>query len=152
MIIKLVPYKDFWIRIGLSLVVVFFFEFLGTESFNDAITSRFFWTDLIAGFILIFIASTFIRSVSLYLDKKYPWNKNFFPRIIYQFLAGVLLPSLFVLAYVYIYFFVIMKATKEEVVFFNAEYPIAVLLVIFWNLVYVGYFFSLESKKEKKEL
>lgn len=149
--IKLVPYKDFWIRAGLSAIITVFFEFLGTESFHDVVNTRFFYTDLIAGFILVFIVTTFIRAVSLYLDKKYPWNKAIFPRIIYQLLIGVLLPAFFVLAYIYVYFFIVMKARNEEVVFFHAEYPIAILMIIFWNLVYVGYFFSLESKKENKE-
>ena len=149
--IKLVPYKDFWIRLCLAVIVTFFFEFLGTESFHDAVNTRFFYTDLIAGFILVFIVTTFIRAVSLYLDKKYPWNKALFPRIIYQLLIGIILPTFFVLSYVYVYFFIIMNAKNEEVAFFHAEYPIAILMIIFWNLVYVGCFLSLENKKEKKE-
>mgnify|MGYP000941697744 CR=1 FL=1 len=149
--IKLVPYKDFWIRLCLAVIVTFFFEFLGTESFHDAVNTRFFYTDLIAGFILVFIVTTFIRAVSLYLDKKYPWNKALFPRIIYQLLIGIILPTFFVLSYIYVYFFKIMNAKNEEVAFFHAEYPIAILMIIFWNLVYVGCFLSLENKKEKKE-
>ena len=149
--IKLVPYKDLWIRLGLSALLAFFFEFLGEESFASVVGHWMFIPDLLAGFILVFVITSWVRFVSMRMDKKFPWNKKLLPRILLQFLLGVVVPSLFVLAYVYVYLYPVMKAYKEEVVFFEAEFPIAVLLIIFWNLVYVGYFFAAESKKEKKE-
>jgi len=142
------PYKDFWIRIGVSVLVAVFFEFLGAESVTGVIHSGQFVYDLIATFVLAFILASYIRYLSIRLDKKYPWNKTTVIRIIYQFIAGVVFPSLFSLAYIYVYMTVIIGLDKEEVAFFHSEFPIAVLLIIFWNIVYAGHFFAQEKRKQ----
>lgn len=73
-------------------------------------------------------------------------------RIIYQLITGVLIMSVFVLAYMYTYLIVIMGYRKEEITFFYTEFPISVIFIIFWNVLYVGLFFHKESKNQKKEL
>jgi uncharacterized membrane protein YbhN (UPF0104 family) len=149
--IRFTPYKDFWIRVGVSLLVAVFFVFLGAESVMGVIHSGQFVYDLIASFVLAFILGSYIRLLSIRLDKKYPWNKTTVIRMIYQAVAGVVLPSLFTLAYIYVYMMIIMGLSKEDVVFFHAEFPIAVLLIIFWNIVYAGHFFWQEKKKQNPD-
>jgi LytTr DNA-binding domain len=145
-------YRDFWLRLGLSLVLAFFFVFLGSDSFSNPVNGKYFITDLLAGFSLTFITTSLVNIITAYLDQQYPWNKYFVTRLLYQLIAAVAIPSIFVLAFMYIYLIVMLGFKKEEVQFFNTEFPISVLFIIFWNVVYVGYFFYRENKKSSREL
>ena len=82
----------------------------------------------------------------------FPWNKYLATRLIYQLIAAVVIPAIFVLAFMYTYLIVMLGFKKEEVQFFNTEFPISILFIVFWNVVYVGYFFYRESKKSNREL
>lgn len=146
------PYRDFWLRLGTSLLLAFFFVFLGTDSFADIIKGKYFITDVLAGFSLTFIITSSINIISAYLDKQYPWGKYFTTRLLYQLIAAVVVPSLFVLGFMYTYLIVLVGFKKEEVQFFYTEFPISVLFIVFWNVVYTGYYFYRESKKQKEEL
>jgi len=106
----------------------------------------------LAGFSLCFIVTTVINLITVYLDKQYPWSHYFTTRLLYQLIAAVVLPALFVLAFMYTYLIVLLGFAKEEVQFFYTEFPISVLFILFWNVVYVGYFFYRESKMSNREL
>lgn len=146
------PYRDFWLRLGVSVLLAFFFVFLGSDSIRDIVNGKYFIADVLAGFTLSFIVTSSINVITAYLDRQYPWGKFFATRLIYQLVAAVILPAIFVLAFMYTYLIVIIGFKKEEVFFFNTEFPISVLFIIFWNVVYVGYYFYRESKKHKDEL
>lgn len=146
------PYRDFWLRLSVSLLLAFFFVFLGTDSISDIIKGKYFVADILAGFSLSFIATSLINLITSYLDQQYPWSKYFTTRLIYQLIAAVVLPALFVLGFMYTYLIVLLGFKKEEVQFFYTEFPIAILFIIFWNVVYVGYYFYRENKKQKEEL
>jgi LytTr DNA-binding domain len=147
------PYRDFWLRLGLSVLFAFFFVFLGSDSFSNTVKGKYFVADILAGFSLTFITTSLINIITAYLDQQYPWNKYFATRLLYQLIAAVVMPAVFVLAFMYTYLIVICGFKKEEVdFFFNTEFPISVLFIIFWNVVYVGYFFYRENKKSNKEL
>ncbi|MBL0267742.1 MAG: LytTR family transcriptional regulator [Chitinophagaceae bacterium] len=146
------PYRDFWLRLGVSLLLSFFFVFLGTDSFSDIINGKYFLSDVLAGFSISFIVTSLINLITSYLDQQYPWHKYFTTRLIYQLIAAVVLPALFVLGFMYTYLIVLLGFKKEEVQFFFTEFPISILFIIFWNVVYVGYYFYRESKKQKEEL
>ena len=146
------PYRDFWLRLGISVLLAFFFVFLGSDSITDIANGKYFVTDVLSGFILTFIITSSINIITAYLDKQYPWNKYFTTRLIYQFIAAIVLPAFFVLAFMYTYLIVLLGFKKEEVQFFYTEFPISVLFIVFWNVVYVGYFFYRETRKQKEEL
>lgn len=146
------PYRDFWLRLGVSVLLAFFFVFLGSDSVTDIVKGKYFISDVLAGFTLSFVVTSSINIITAYLDRQYPWGKFFATRLIYQLVAAVILPAIFVLAFMYTYLIVIIGFKKEEVFFFNTEFPISVLFIIFWNVVYVGYYFYRESKKHKDEL
>lgn len=146
------PYRDFWLRLGLSVILALFFVFLGSDSLSDTIKGKYFLADLLSGFTLTFITTSLINFVTAYLDEQYPWNKYFTARLMYQLIAAVVIPAIFVLAFMYIYLIVMLGFKKEEVEFFHTEFPISILFIIFWNVVYVGYFFYRETKKSNREL
>lgn len=146
------PYRDFWLRFGLSLLLAFFFVFLGSDSFSITVNGKYFVSDLLAGFSITFITTSLINIITAYLDQQYPWNKYFVTRLLYQLIAAVVIPAIFLLAFMYTYLIVMLGFKKEEVQFFNTEFPISILFIIFWNVVYVGYFFYRENKKNSREL
>lgn len=146
------PYRDFWLRLGVSVLLTFFFVFLGTDSFTDIINGEYFVTDILAGFSLTFITTSAINIITSYLDQQYPWNRYFTTRLLYQLIAAIILPALFVLGFMYTYLIVLLGFKKEDVQFFYTEFPIAVLFIIFWNVVYVGYYYYHENNKQKAEL
>lgn len=145
-------YRDFWLRLGTSVLLAFFFVFLGSDSITDIVKGKYFITDVLAGFTLTFIVTSFINLTTAYLDRQYPWNRYFTTRLLYQIIAAVVLPAIFVLAFMYMYLIVLLGFKKEEVQFFYTEFPISVLFIVFWNVVYVGYFFYRENKNQKEEL
>ncbi len=145
-------YHDFWLRLCVSVLLAFFFVFLGSDSLTDIIKGKYFIADVLAGFILSFIVTTFINLVNAYLDTQYPWHPHFATRLLYQIIAGVVVPAAFVLGFMYTYLIVLLGFTSQEVQFFHTEFPISILFIIFWNVVYVSYFFYKESKKQKIEL
>ncbi len=143
---------DFWVRIIVSLVFSLFFLFLGTDSISYIVNGKYFLADLISSFLLIFITTSYISMLSHWFDRHYPWNKQPATRFTYQLIAGILVPSAFVLGYMYLYLIVILGFKREEVPFFNTEFPIAVLFIVFWNALYAGYYFYREQKKAKHAL
>lgn len=147
-----VAYRDFWLRLGVSVLFSFFFVFLGSDSLIRTINGKYFIADILAGFSLSFIITTVINIITIYLDNQYPWNKYFITRLLYQFIAAVVLPALFVLGFMYTYLIVLLGFTKNDVPFFNTEFPISVLFIVFWNLVYLSYYFYRENKNQKEEL
>ncbi len=146
------PYRDFWLRLVTSALLALFFVFLGSDSIADIIKGKYFVADVLAGFTLTFITTSYINIVTAYLDQQYPWSRYFGTRLVYQLIAGVIITAIFVLAFMYTYLIVLLGFKKEEVQFFYTEFPISILFIIFWNGVYLGYFFYRESKKQKDEL
>lgn len=149
---KISPYRDFWLRLGVSVLLAFFFVFLGSDSIGDIVKGKYFLADVLAGFVLTFITTSAVNIITAYLDEQYPWSKYFTTRLLYQIIAAVAIPGIFVLAFMYTYLIVLLGFKKEEVQFFYTEFPISVLFIIFWNVVYVGYYFYRESKKSNREL
>ena len=152
MSVPLKPYRDFWARFFVSLFIALFLYGFGGDSFSDLFSGENFIPDVLAGFILTFIITSLINLVTAYLDIYYPWHQYMATRIVYQLIAGVLIMSMLVLAYMYTYLIVVMGYRKEDVTFFHAEFPISVIFIIFWNILYVGLFFYRVSKNQKKEL
>ena len=146
------PYRDFWVRFITSIVLAFFFVFIGSDSISDIINGRYFIQDTLSGFVLTFIVTSYINIITAYLDIHYSWNKFLATRLIYQLIAGVIIVAVFVLAYMYTYLIVLLGFSKTEVTFFTTEFPISILFIVFWNLLYVGYYFYRENKTQKKEL
>jgi len=147
--IKVSPYHDFWLRLVVSVILTFFFVFLGTSSLIEVVNGKYFIADCIATFTLSFIITTGINIISALLDKQYSWSGHFVTRIFYQIIAGVFIPSVFVLAFMYTYLIVLLGFDKREVQFFHTEFPIAILFIIFWNVYYTGMYFFYEAKKSK---
>lgn len=146
------PYRDFWVRFITSIVLAFFFVFIGSDSIRHIINGKYFLQDVLSGFALTFIVTSYINVITSYLDKNYSWNEFLATRLIYQLVAGVIIAAVFVLAYMYTYLIVLLGFSKTEVTFFTTEFPISILFIVFWNLLYVGYYFYQESKTQKKQL
>jgi len=145
-------YRDFWLRFITSIVLAFFFVFLGSDSLADVAKGKYFVADVLSGFTLTFIVTSYISIVTAHLDNQYPWNKYLTTRLLYQVVAGVVVPSMFVLAFMYTYLIVILGFQKGEVNFFYTEFPISILFITFWNVLYVGFFFFRENTKNREEL
>lgn len=144
--------RDLGVRVIISFFLSLFFLFLGSDSLTAIIRGKYFLADLVASFILIFVVTSYISLLSTYFDSAYPWTKSIGARIIYQLIAGILVPSAFVLGYMYLYLIVILGFDRSEVPFFHTEFPIAILFIVFWNLVYAGYYFYYDSRKSHAEL
>lgn len=150
--LKLLPYRDFWLRLTVSVLLAFFFVFLGSDSIIDIVKGKYFISDILSGFFLTFIVTSSINIITAYLDQQYPWSKYFATRLIYQLIAAVVIPSTFVLGFMYTYLIVLLGFSKNEVQFFYTEFPISICFIIFWNVVYVGYYYYIETKRSKDEL
>lgn len=144
--------KDFWIRFIFSILISFFFVFLGADSFSLIINGKHFYTDLLIAFLLTFITTSYISRVNAYLDKNYSWETLVYTRLIYQMITCILLPVLFYIFLMYIYLAVFLKLSPGDVQFFHTELPISILLVFFWNFVHVSFSFISKHTHQKEEI
>lgn len=144
--------RDLGVRVIVSLLLSLFFQFLGSDSLSAIINGRYFLADFLASFTLVFIVTSYISLLSAYFDNDYSWTSRAGARILYQLIAGILIPSAFVLGYMYLYLVVILGFNRNEVPFFHTEFPIAVLFIVFWNMLYAGYYFYYDSRKSRAEL
>lgn len=119
-----------------SLLIAHFFIALGRD---DAFWGLFlmpeYYQDLIFVSLIVFVVSQLILVIWKKLDQRYPWQLNFRKRIIYQLLAGVMLPSFlsFLLVYGYMAFVLSQNITRTS--YFYYELPVSIVIILMINLM-----------------
>lgn len=149
--------RDVTIKLGMSLFLSLFFVFIGVPFFmmdNLVQEDKHFFKDLISVFLLNYLIITFISKLSSWLDRKYPWSSSLLKvRLPLQFLSGVLLPSLFIWIYIYLYRMLILKMHPLDMdQFSSGDFPVAILVVIFLNIYFTGLYFYRENKEKHSDI
>ena len=92
---KTKKYKDFWVKIIGCLVASQLIDMLNREeSLFQRLTSVYFYTDLLGGFVIALLLWETLRFVIRFLDKRYSWGEQPLKRTFLQIMFGVALPSL----------------------------------------------------------
>jgi len=144
-------YKDFWLRIVGSVASSAIIDALGREdSYFHRLTTPYFYTDLLGGFVIAFILWEIVRRVTFYLDGKYDWLENTIQRILLQTLLGVIVPAFLSFVFTMLY----MKLAYNQDIFqtswLYSEYYAVILIIIMINVVYFTWWLYLKWKNQIK--
>ena len=126
-----------WIALLIySVMIAHFFIALGRD---DAFWGLFlmpeYYQDLIFVSLIVFMVSQLILVIWKKLDQRYQWHSNFRKRIIYQLLAGVMLPSFLSFLLVYGYMAFVLSQNITRTTYFYYELPVSIVIILMINLM-----------------
>ncbi|SFC03148.1 LytTr DNA-binding domain-containing protein [Flexibacter flexilis DSM 6793] len=124
-----------------------FIFFANDNPFLQLIRLPSFITDIFFSLLVTFSAGIYIRWVTLYLDKKYPWLEYFKKRAWLQCLNGILLP-LFVAMTLEVVYLKLIDIPLASSSILYLELPLAFLLLSLSNSYYVASYLFRHQKVE----
>jgi hypothetical protein len=134
--------------LGYSLLLAHFFIALGRD---DAFWGLFlmpaYYQDLAFVSIIVYMVSQVILLIWKKLDHRHAWRSNFKKRLVYQLLAGVMLPTLLSFLLVYGYMGLILKQAIAQTTYFYYELPVSMLIILMLNLI-LGLQYALREKSD----
>jgi hypothetical protein len=119
--------------------IVLTVEALNNEPLSRLVMLDWFWKELIAGIIIAGVIWLFVRFISIRLDKKVQWKKQFNRRLLLQALFGWTIPSLILFILCWMMFEWIIGQPMFETLFPYYEFPFSVLVVAGINGYYLIY-------------
>lgn len=149
-------YKDFWFKIIGSLVASQIIDSIGREeSYFQRFTTKYFYTDLLGGFIIALILWETVRFTVRYLDKNYNWFEKPIQRVLWQLIFGVVAPALLS----FFFTFAFMRLAYNQDIFktqwlYNEFYTV-ILIIVLINIVYLTWWLYLawtEENNKKKSI
>lgn len=146
-----IVYKDFWFKIIGSLVASQVIDSIDREeSYFERLSSKYFYSDLLGGFVIALILWEIVRFSTRYLDKKYSWIENSFRRTLLQFLLGVCVPALFS----FLFTLAFMKLAYDQDIFRSgwlySEFYTVIIIILFINLVYFTWWLYDNWKRQQE--
>ena len=136
-------------QIVISIVLTAFFLFVGSRYPHRVLQDPDFLPDSIFTTIIIFFSLRYLSWLNLFLNKRYGWQRPITKRLLLQLAFGTVFPSTLIWVSVYCYRAFVLHMPDLEMAYFNAnEFPVGVLVAIFFNLTYVGYSFYIESREK----
>ena len=136
---------------GYSLLLAHFFIALGRDdAFWGLFWQAAYYQDLFFVAIIVFIVSVLIHSVWAKLNQRCPWQQNLRKRLILQIFAGVLLPALLSILFVYLYMHLVLNQDIKSTSYFYYELPVSLLIILMINLV-LGLQYAIGHQKKTAE-
>jgi len=145
-------YKDFWFKIIGSLVASQIIDSIGREeSYFHRFTTKYFYTDLLGGFVIALLLWETVRFVVRQLDKNYNWFEKPIQRILLQLIFGVFTPALLS----FFFTFAFMRLAYNQDIFktewlYNEFYAV-ILIIVLINIVYLTWWLYLTWVQENKQ-
>jgi len=142
-------YKDFWVKIIGCLVISEIIDAMGREdSFFQRLGSKYFYFDLLSGFVIALLLWEITRFMVIWLDRHYDWLEKPFKRIASQLVFGIAVPALlsFLLTSLY------MKLAYNQDIFktswLYSEFYTVILFIAFVNVIYFTWWLYLKWKTQ----
>lgn len=125
---------------------------LNNDPFLELIFQPGYYIDLLgvsASVLLVWMA---IRSITIRLDRRFPWELRFLQRLLYQLLFGVGGVALLGLALAMGHFTFVIRQDIREGTFFIYEYPISILIILLINAFYFAYYQMVLNRVNRLEI
>jgi DNA-binding LytR/AlgR family response regulator len=135
-------------RLATATALALFFVFVGTDSITDVINTSYFTSDVVVTTAISFILVSYVQAINNFLKKKYSLHQQFQKRVTHQIMLGVVLPALFTVIAISIYFFGVMNYKPEEISFFYNEFPVSIVVIAALNLFFAALSFFKENKMQ----
>ena len=135
-----IVYKDFWVKIIGSLVASQLIDLLNREeSFLQRVTSIYYYTDALGGFLIALIIWEVTSRGIRWLDKKYDWQEDAATRVVIQSLLCVILPAFLS----FLFTFIFMRLAYNQDIFKTSwlynEFYAVILIIMLVNLLYFAW-------------
>lgn len=136
-----VRYRDFWFRIIASALAAQFIVMYGIEeSFFEVLLTDLYYIAMAGSIIIAFVLITFVRWVTIKLDRRFGWTERTVERVGLQVLLGWVAPGLFAFLLAFIYFS-LRGLNILDTLYLRFDYPIILVMIIILNLYYLAYYF-----------
>jgi DNA-binding LytR/AlgR family response regulator len=132
-------YNDLYFRVAISLLAAHFIIAFGIDkTLWELLLMTAYYRALAASFIIAFILVTAVYMATVKLDRRWPWEKNYLFRLLYQTCFGLILPSAaaFVLAAIY---FALYGMNILHTVYLKYDFPVIVLFLLILNIYYFAF-------------
>lgn len=147
MLPKPVQYPDFSLKIVACLFVSYLVDAINREeTFLQHITSTYFLTDLLSGFVIALLLWEWVRQAVRFLDKRYSWVNQVVERGVYQFVLGLVLPSFFCFLLTAVMMYALYRQNIFETNWPYNEFYTVIIIVLVINLTYCCWWFFLQAK------
>jgi hypothetical protein len=138
-------YKDFWLKIFSCLAIAEVVDSIGREeSFIQRAGSKYFYIDLLGGFVLALLIWEVTRFAILRLDRAYDWLERPISRISMQLLLGFLLPVMLSILLTYLYMKLLYDQEIGDTGWLNNELYTVICFILLINLIYFSWWIFLK--------
>lgn len=125
---------------------------LNNDPFLELIFQPGYYIDLLGVSASVFLVWFTIRSITIRLDRRFPWELRFSQRLLYQVLFGVGGVALLGLALAMGHFTFVIRQDIREGTFFIYEYPISILIILLINTFYFAYYQMIMNRANRLEI
>ncbi len=129
--------NDKWLFLFAYPVFAFLAVHLGNDNgFLKLLGMPSYYTDILFALICVYGSGLFIKKIAFTINNKIGWNQNLMKALRFQFVFGLLAPALIVVLAEIMYLQIIGIELGESSIFY-LEFPLAILLLILINGVYL---------------
>jgi DNA-binding LytR/AlgR family response regulator len=142
-------YKDLWFRIIGCLLISEIIDSIGREeSLLQRLGSKYFYYDLLGGFIIALLLWEATRFAIIRLDRRFDWLEKPVQRITLQLLFAVFLPAMLSFVFTMIFMKLAYGQNIFETSWLNSEFYTVVLFILFVNVIYFTWWLLLKWKTQ----
>ncbi|MGB3183932.1 MAG: LytTR family transcriptional regulator DNA-binding domain-containing protein [Cyclobacteriaceae bacterium] len=143
---------DRWLFMFVYPIMGVSFVHIGNDnSFGKLITIPSYYSDIILALAVTYLVGFYIRWISRRMEARFDWETQPRPRLVYQFIYGLLIPTLFAMSVELIYLSLLGIPVGESSIFY-LELPVAVGFLILINLIYFILYSRLHTSALKTAL
>jgi hypothetical protein len=148
-----IVYRDTWFRIIGSLVASQIIDAQGREeSYFQRFTSKYFYIDLLGGFVIAFLLWEIARFSIRFLDRRYDWLQQPVQRILLQAILGVGMPALLSFFFTMAFMRIAYGQDIFQTSWLYTEYYAVILIIVLINIVYFAWWLFLHHKNRELAL
>lgn len=130
----------------IAAIIAIFFVFLGTDSLIETAKGKYFLADLCMAFLTAFALLLYLGLLTRYVYHKKTGSGKWL-KLGYQFAGGVLIPAVLIFVVFNIYLVQILGFSMKDVTFLVYEFPIAVILLLVLNAIFIGYHYFIAYER-----
>lgn len=130
------------------LVIALSFVFIANDnSFNVLINTPTFYTDVLFSIIVTFATGYYLNTINNKLNQSISWYQSFKPRLLKQFLYGILIPLIIAMVLEILYLYSIHIPIRESAIL-NLELPLAFIFLTLINIAYLAIYLFQHKQTE----
>ncbi len=134
--------NDKWLFLFVYPIFAFLAVHLGNDNgFLKLLGIPSYYTDILFALICVYGCGLFIKKVAFAISKRIGWSQNRIKALKFQFVFGLLIPTCIVVLAEIIYLQMIGIELWESSIFY-LEFPLAILLLLLINGVYIFMYFQ----------